>query len=187
MPLRNLSIILLWAFDNPLWASLECRAYMDFRVSRQLLTIALLAASSACARRAVPIHDFVQVDGPVIALTHARVIDGTGAPGRPDQAVVITDGHISQIGDSGTISLPSNARIVNLPGRTILPGYVMVHEHLFFTPDGSPENSMRFSFPRLYLAGGATTIRTAGSMGLSADLKLQRAINQHEVPGPTWR
>jgi imidazolonepropionase-like amidohydrolase len=153
-------------------------------VSRQLLSIALLAASSACARRAVPIHDFVQVDGPVIALTHARVIDGTGAPGRPDQTVVITDGHISQIGDSGTISLPSNARIVNLPGRTILPGYVMVHEHLFFTPDGSPEKSMRFSFPRLYLAGGATTIRTAGSMGLSADLKLQRAINQHEVPGP---
>ena len=152
--------------------------------SRYLLTFAVLAASVACARNAEPIRDFVKVDGPVIALTNARVIDGTGVRGRPDQTIVISNGHISEVGDSGTISPPSNARIIDLTGRTVLPGYVMAHEHLSFTPDGRRERSVRVSFPRLYLAGGATTIRTAGSAGLSADLELKRSIDQHEIPGP---
>ena len=76
--------------------------------SRYLLTVAVLAASVACARNAEPIRDFVKVDGPVIALTNARVIDGTGVRGRPDQTIVISNGHISEVGDSGTISPPSN-------------------------------------------------------------------------------
>jgi hypothetical protein len=46
----------------------------------------------------------------------------------------------------------------------------MLHEHLSFTPDGRDEVSVRFSFPRLYLAGGATTIRTAGSAGFKDDV-----------------
>jgi enamidase len=135
---------------------------------------------------AAPIHDFVKVDGPVIALTHARVIDGTGAAGRANQTIVLRDGHIAAVGDAATVSLPSNARSLDLEGRTVMPGYVMVHEHLFFSPDGDGETSMRVSFPPLYLAGGATTIRTAGSRGLSADVELQRSIDKRETPARTW-
>jgi imidazolonepropionase-like amidohydrolase len=150
----------------------------------RFLTLALVAVASACAHEATSTREFITVDAPIIALTHVRVIDGTGIPGRADQTIVIRDGRIADIGDSKIIVPPSNARIFDLPGRTVVPGYVMLHEHLSFTPDGSDEVSVRFSFPRLYLAGGATTIRTGGSAGLSDDIELKRAIDQREVPGP---
>jgi imidazolonepropionase-like amidohydrolase len=151
---------------------------------RAFLGFAFLAVSFACRRDATPIHEFISVDSPVTVLTGVRVIDGTGEPGRPDQTIVIRDGRIAEIGDTHSTAPPSGARIIELPGRTVLPGYVMVHEHLFFTPDGSGEKSMRVSFPPLYLAGGATTIRTAGSRGLPADVELKRAIDQGEIAGP---
>jgi enamidase len=130
------------------------------------------------------IREFITVDASTIALTHVRVVDGTGAQGGPDQTLVIRNGLIADVGGTGTISLPSESRVLDLQGRTVLPGYVMLHEHLSFTPDGNDEVSVRFSFPRLYLAGGATTIRTAGSAGLRDDVALKRAIDQKQVPGP---
>ena len=56
-----------------------------------------LAARSAC-RSAAGVRQFVKVDAPVVALTHVRVIDGTGAPARADQTVVIRDGYIAAVG-----------------------------------------------------------------------------------------
>jgi hypothetical protein len=149
-----------------------------------LLSFALLGLSIACARDATPIREFISVDAPIVALTHARVIDGTGAPGRSNQTIVIRNGRISDVGDTSSVTPPSSAQMIDLSGRTIVPGYVMVHEHLSFTPDGSGESSARFSFPRLYLAGGATTIRTAGSAGLADDVALKAAIDGNETPGP---
>src|SRR5262245_44168119 len=154
-------------------------------IYRLLLTFAVLAAAAGCRRETPrPDKDFVTIDAGVVALTHARVVDGTGQPGRPDQTIVIREGRIAEVGDASTVRSPSNARVVDLTGRTVVPGYVMVHEHLFFTPDGTGEKSMRTSFPRLYLAGGATTIRTAGSRGLPADVALKHAIDQKEIAGP---
>src|SRR5687767_10317286 len=152
----------------------------------QFLSFALVTVATGCAHETetISIREFITVDAAIIALTHVRVIDGTGAQSRADQTILIRDGYIADIGDAKTIIPPSNAQIVDLPGRTIVPGYVMLHEHLSFTPDGTGEVSVRFSFPRLYLAGGATTIRTGGSAGLSDDLALKRAIDQGEIPGP---
>lgn len=150
----------------------------------RLLAFALLLAASACAPAAASVDNFVTVEAPVVALTHARVIDGTGTPGRADQTIIIRGGLIAQVGDSRSVSPPADAKIIDLSGRTVLPGYVMVHEHLYFTADGNGQTMMPFSFPRLYLAGGATTIRTAGSMRFPEELEAQRAIQQREMPGP---
>jgi imidazolonepropionase-like amidohydrolase len=150
----------------------------------QFLSFALVTVATGCAHDTISIREFITVDAALIALTHVRVIDGTGAQSRADQTIVIRDGYIADIGDTKTIIPPSNAQIFDLPGRTVVPGYVMLHEHLSFTPDGTGEVSVRFSFPRLYLAGGATTIRTGGSAGLSDDVALKRAIDQKEIPGP---
>ncbi len=162
----------------------RCRALPHHLLSTRVLTFALLASSVACRPAAVPSGDVVSVRAPVLALTHARVIDGTGGPARPDQTIVVRDGRIADVGDAQSLMPPAGAQAIDLSGRTIVPGYVMVHEHLFFTPDGSGEKSMRVSFPRLYLAGGATTIRTAGSRGLPADVELKHAIDQNQIPGP---
>src|SRR5215472_14927116 len=71
-------------------------------------------------------------DAPVVALTHVRVIDGTGAPKQEDQTLVIESGKVLALGRSDQIKVPKNARILDLSGRTVLPGLVMLHEHLFW-------------------------------------------------------
>ena len=74
-----------------------------------------------------------------------------------------------------------------------MPGWVGMHDHLFYTgPTGQgripgvPEYypTMTFSFPRLYLAAGVTTIRTTGSMEPYADLEVKRYIDAGRIPGP---
>ena len=69
---------------------------------RPLAFVLAVAASTSLAaqRQAVTpaIRDFVSVDAPVVALTHVRVIDGTGAPPRDDQTIVMRDGVIETIG-----------------------------------------------------------------------------------------
>src|SRR5882672_11214969 len=50
--------------------------------------------------------NFVKIQAPVVALTHARVIDGTGAPALEDQTLVIRDGVIAALGDAGRVTPP---------------------------------------------------------------------------------
>jgi imidazolonepropionase-like amidohydrolase len=128
---------------------------------------------------------FIVVDTPVVVLRHVRVIDGTGAAPRDDQTIVLTRGLISAVGDAGTTAVPAGADVHDLAGRTVMPGLVMVHEHMFYPTGGvSIYNENAYSFPKLYLAGGATTIRTAGSMEPYTDLNLKGMIDTGAVPGP---
>lgn len=142
----------------------------------------------ACAQEAElspQVQEFVSLDAPVIALVGATIIDGTGAPAQGDQVIVIRDGEIAAIGSSIGIQVPEAAQIVNASGKTIIPGLVMLHEHMFYPSGGGTYNEQAFSFPRLYLAGGVTNLRTAGSIDPYGDLNLKRAIDAGTVPGPT--
>jgi len=107
--------------------------------------------------------NFVKVQGAVVALTHVRVIDGTGAPARDDQTVVIRDGVLAAIGDASRTVVPAGATVIDLPGRSVIPGLVMLHEHLYYTTGPGVYGQLGLSFSRLYLAGGVTTMRTAGN------------------------
>ena len=78
------------------------------------------------------VRAFISVDAPVIALTHVRVIDGTGAPARANQTLVIRDGTIDQIGDASAIQPPAGATVIDLTGKSVMPGIVMLHEHLYY-------------------------------------------------------
>lgn len=131
---------------------------------------------------------FVQVDGAATALVHALVIDGTGTEPRANQTIVIDRGLIRAVGDSVQVAIPAGARVLDVAGRTVLPGFVMVHEHMFYPgvlwSSGYMANEQAFSFPRLYLAGGATTVRTGGSLEPYADLELKAAIDSGRTPGP---
>ncbi len=52
------------------------------------------------------VRGFVKVDAPMVALTHVRVIDGTGAAAREDQTVVISKGKIESVSDAASASVP---------------------------------------------------------------------------------
>jgi hypothetical protein len=128
--------------------------------------------------------NFIKVQAPVIALMHARVIDGTGAAARDDQTIVIRDGNIAAIGDAARVTPPAGATIVDLTGKSVIPGLVMMHEHLYYTTGPGVYGQLGVSFSRLYLAGGVTTMRTAGNVNGIMDINVARRIAAGEMPGP---
>ncbi len=124
-------------------------------------------------------------------LQHVRVIDGTGAPARDDQEVVIENGRISFVGMQYVAPPPPpGATLLDLTGKTVFPGLVGMHEHLFYPlPDGGPGllplyGEMADSAPRLYLAAGVTAARTAGSLEPYTDISIKQAIDAGQIPGP---
>jgi len=130
---------------------------------------------------------FVKEDAPVIALTHVRVIDGSGAAGRSDQTLIIANGKIAVLGDAASTKVPGDAKVLDLAGHSVIPGLVGMHDHMYYpAPLGGlpmyPEHAS--SFPRLYLAGGVTSIRTTGSLEPYADIELKHAIDAGKVAGP---
>jgi imidazolonepropionase-like amidohydrolase len=127
---------------------------------------------------------FVKVDSSVVALTHVRVIDGTGAAAREDQTIVISKGKIESVSDGASASVPKDAQVLDLHGYSVIPGLVGMHDHLFYPMGSGIFGEMGFSFPRLYLAGGVTTIRTTGSLEPYTDLEIKKEIDTGKTPGP---
>ncbi|HEX6503451.1 MAG TPA: amidohydrolase family protein [Terriglobales bacterium] len=143
----------------------------------------LICGCMACAQTLSPeVRKFVKVEAPTVVLTHVRVIDGTGAAAREDQAVVISQGKIQSIGGAG--SVPTGAQVIDLHDHTIIPGLVGMHDHMFYPAGDAIFHEMAISFPRLYLAGGVTTIRTTGSIEPYTDLLVKKDIDAGKTPGP---
>jgi imidazolonepropionase-like amidohydrolase len=147
--------------------------------------ICVAACSLALAAQAPkPVTDFIRVQAPVIALEHVRVIDGTGAPAKADQTILISGGKISAIGPSNSVKEPQDAKRIDFTGYSALPGLVGMHDHLFYPTGGALYHDMPFSFPRLYLAKGVTTIRTTGGVEPYLDLELKKEIDAGKQIGP---
>lgn len=129
-----------------------------------------------------PDAKFIAYKQPIIAFTHAEIVDGTGGAPEYDQTLIIKDGRIAAIGPH--VAIPQDATVIDARGKTLLPGFVMVHEHLFYTMGKGNYASMLYTFPRLYLAGGTTTARTGGSMTPYGDINLKLAIDKGDAIGP---
>ena len=152
-----------------------------------LSALTLFGAAKLHAQRptlAPAVRAFVTVDTPVVALTHARVIDGTGAPPRDDQTVIIRDSRIIALGSSRSVNVPTGAQVIDLSGKTVIPGFVMVHEHLYYPTGPGVYANLEESFTRLYLAGGVTSMRTAGNLNDYGDFGIKRDIDAGKKPGP---
>jgi imidazolonepropionase-like amidohydrolase len=131
-------------------------------------------------------------NAPIKVLRHVRILDGTGGPVLQDQTIVIEGSKISAIGP--TANAPTDAEVWDLSGYTVLPGLVGMHDHIYYlqrpntTADGSEPPTllpqMTFSAPRMYLANGVTTIRTAGSVEPYADINLRQLIDNGTLIGP---
>jgi imidazolonepropionase-like amidohydrolase len=154
---------------------------------RHLTVVLTVVCAATCFAQPQPQQlpkDFIRVQSPVISLEHVRVIDGTGAPAQADQTIVISGGKITAIGKAGAVAVPPDANRMDMTGYSALPGLVGMHDHLFYPGGGGLYHDMPFSFPRLYLALGVTTIRTTGSMEPYTDLELKKNIDAGKIPGP---
>jgi enamidase len=159
------------------------RFRLIFAVLVAFVTGTLLAARADQGRGGQGAAQFIKFNAPVIALTHARVIDGTGAPPREDQTLVMSGGNITALGPSGRVTVPEGATVVDLTGKSVIPGLVMMHEHLYY-PSGGMYGDFGLSFIRLYLAGGVTTMRTAGNHNGIMDLNIKQRIDSGALVGP---
>jgi imidazolonepropionase-like amidohydrolase len=156
-------------------------------MQRILFALSVICSATLCLAQpqsGPTVKDYIRVQSPVIALEHVRVIDGTGAAAKADQTIVISGGKITAIGNAGVVPVPADANRMDMTGYSALPGLVGMHDHLFYPASGGLYHDMPFSFPRLYLALGVTTIRTTGSMEPYTDLELKKNIDAGKMPGP---
>lgn len=119
-------------------------------------------------------------------LQNLTIVDGTGGAPKVNHDIFINGDKIEAIGVD--LHIPENVTVINMEGKSAMPGMVMLHEHLFY-PKTTPEKTygvdqMSYSFPKLYLAGGVTTMRTAGSIMPQSDVNIKKAIAQGKIPGP---
>ena len=104
--------------------------------------------------------------------------------------VVVDHGKITYSGPTISSSIPANAKVFVESGKTLLPGLIGMHEHLFYIAAGAGAGHLLLgaeqaeSAPRLYLAAGITTARTTGSIEPVTDLAIKRAIEQGTQAGP---
>lgn len=123
---------------------------------------------------------YVKYDVNIMAFTNAALIDGTGNPIKTKQTVIIENGMIKALGNNSAVNIPEGAEIIDLEGRTIIPGIVGMHNHLHIP---------RFPFvgdvaSKLYLASGVTTIQTCGAASPNKELSLSKKIANGQQIGP---
>jgi len=82
---------------------------------------------------AAAVRTYVTVDNPVVAITNVLVIDGTGGPAMPGQTVLIRDGMIAEVGPAGSVRMPTDAEMVDGTGKTLIPGMVGMHDHMYYS------------------------------------------------------
>ena len=121
-----------------------------------------------------------------------RVLDVHTGKVLSGQAIVIEDGKIVSIGPYSGAHVDTNAKVIDLSGKTVLPGLIDAHTHLTMDPNFGYE-TLAISIPRQALIGaknaratllaGFTTVRNVGAYGFS-DIALRDAINAGDVPGP---
>ena len=162
------------------------------RASRQGLRfvvagLASIAPATACDAQPTPsqFQSFVAVEAPVVALTNVKLIDGTGAPAREGQTIIIQGDRIAAVGPTGSVEVPRDAEVHDLAGHTVIPGLIGLHDHSYYTGGNGRAAQLSFSGPRLYLASGVTTIRTTGARAPYEELNLKRAIDAGRAVGPT--
>jgi imidazolonepropionase-like amidohydrolase len=136
--------------------------------------------------------------GPPTLLTPARVWDGTNSKPHEGWAVLVRGSQIVAAGPRASIDAPADARTIDLPNTTLMPGMIEAHSHMLLHPYNEttwndqvlhePEAlrvARAVNHARATLMAGFTTVRDLGTEGAGyADVGLKMAINQGIIPGP---
>jgi imidazolonepropionase-like amidohydrolase len=159
-----------------------------------LCSMCLVVVSQTPAPRITP---QAPVGKGTVVLKAARLIDGTGAAPINNAVVVVTDNMITAVGAASSVTVPANAKVIDLGDVTLLPGFIDAHTHLVGRVLGDPagENAPVRDFEsfaailsvenaRATLMSGFTSVRNVGASGKFDDMALRKAINEGWTPGP---
>jgi imidazolonepropionase-like amidohydrolase len=180
-----------------IWATEWLRIYLQLNQPHHYMRKLLLAGSYLLiglqAITQTPfsavVRKYIDYDTSVIAFTHCKLADVKHLKVLEDQTVIVRNGIIMAVDDSKKLSAPAGSTVIDLTGKSLLPGFVLLHEHMYYAAYSADftylhVKQLPFTFPKLYLACGATTIRTAGSVEPYSDLNLKRDIDQGKILGP---
>jgi imidazolonepropionase-like amidohydrolase len=134
----------------------------------------------------------------VYLLKPARVFDGESAQLHQNWSILVRGNKIESVGPSSSINAPAGAKVIDLPGLTLMPGLIEAHSHVLLHPytetvwnDQVARESLSLRVARATnhlrntLQAGFTTIRDLGTEGAGyADVGLKQAIEQNIIPGP---
>jgi imidazolonepropionase-like amidohydrolase len=135
---------------------------------------------------------------PAVVLRPARVFDGVAVEAHEGWVVLVRGEKIEALGPTGDVKVPEGARVIDLPGMTLLPGLIDAHTHVLLHPYNETvwndqvlkeAQALRVcravNHLRSNLLSGFTTIRDLGTEGAGyADVGLKQAVEQGIVPGP---
>lgn len=154
-----------------------------------LLLLALLLPFQA---RQAPAPETVYV------LKPTRVFDGESAQLHENWSILVRGRKIVAVGPAASLNAPAGAKVIDLPGLTLLPGLIEAHSHVLLHPytetvwnDQVARESLSLRVARATnhlrntLQAGFTTVRDLGTEGAAyADVGLKQAIEQNIIPGP---
>ncbi len=163
-----------------------------------LVALAMLASAALAWAAPLSTPGPAGVATSVLLLTADRVFDARSEQAHAGWAVLVEGDRIAAVGPRASIKVPANARAVNLPGTTLLPGLIDAHSHIFLHPyNETPWNDQVLKEPLAYrtieavnhvhdtLMAGFTALRDLGTEGAGyADVQVQKAIDDGLIPGP---
>lgn len=150
--------------------------------TRHIILIYILILTSA--------PSFAQKENSIIVLTNANIIDGTGASPKKGISIIIKNDRISEITGNSNLQIPQNAVVINLEGKTLLPGLIDGHFHMNY-PNFSDRKPMlneaicayrSVPFLNKHLMGGITTIMDAGGYH-NVPVMAKKAFNEGYLIG----
>jgi imidazolonepropionase-like amidohydrolase len=160
---------------------------------KRVLPVALLAVAATVA---VP----AQAPAPPasVLLKPARVFDAVSQAPHEGWAVLVTGNTIAAAGPAADIKAPAGAKVIELPGATLLPGLIDAHSHIYLHPyneatwnDQVMKETLAYRtvaaviYCKDTLMAGFTSLRDLGTEGAEyADVSVQKAINEGRIPGP---
>src|SRR6267143_1278197 len=155
-----------------------------------LLSLLCLFVANSCLS--------IAQNAPSYVLRPARVFDGESAQLHDGWVVIVRGEKIEAAGSPASLRIPADARSIDLPGLTLMPGLIEAHSHVLLHPysetlwnDQVAHEALALRIARATnhlrstLAAGFTTIRDLGTEGAGyADFGLRDAVAQGIIPGP---
>src|SRR2546425_6838828 len=170
---------------------------MRFAATLVLFTIAALVfiQTSRSAEAQSATHNAPET---IYLLKPAHVFDGESAQLHDGWAVLVRGEKIEAVGPASEVKAPPDAKVIDLPGMTLMPGLIDAHSHILLHPysetvwnDQVAREALSLRVARATnhlrntLMAGFTTLRDLGTEGAGyADVGLKQAVNQGIIPGP---